>query len=269
MGNKIRVELSRGGGRTAKYSGDPGACFKCGQMGHWARFVISFSGQIRSLRNTPKQGVSEPPTIVSALLPAAMDILNAFLYRGGGPHRRPHNPSDPPLIDRIQPSRDYPPQPPRDFPPYRDDFAPGRFPPARDPRYGYDYPPVPPPGRDVRRSSPPPRDYRDYHAGPPPMRSGRDYDDYRMRGPPPPPPPRYDARPGYFPHDSDGPPGYPPRGYPPMPPPPPRDYYDRHDRRSSDRYPPYPPSSSARPRTPPGGPPPRGRDDLDRPPPPR
>jgi RNA recognition motif-containing protein len=39
MGNKIRVELSHGGGRTAKYSGDPGACFKCGQMGHWARLV--------------------------------------------------------------------------------------------------------------------------------------------------------------------------------------------------------------------------------------
>ena len=39
MGNKIRVEISHGGGRTAKYSGDPGACFKCGQLGHWARFV--------------------------------------------------------------------------------------------------------------------------------------------------------------------------------------------------------------------------------------
>ena len=39
MGNKIRVEISHGGGRTAKYSGDPGACFKCGQMGHWARLV--------------------------------------------------------------------------------------------------------------------------------------------------------------------------------------------------------------------------------------
>ena len=40
MGNKIRVELSHGGGRTAKYSNDPGACFKCGQVGHWARYVI-------------------------------------------------------------------------------------------------------------------------------------------------------------------------------------------------------------------------------------
>ena len=34
MGNKIRVELSHGGGRTAKYAGDPGACFNCGQMAH-------------------------------------------------------------------------------------------------------------------------------------------------------------------------------------------------------------------------------------------
>lgn len=37
MGNKIRVELSRGGGRTAKYSSDPLSCFRCGEMGHWAR----------------------------------------------------------------------------------------------------------------------------------------------------------------------------------------------------------------------------------------
>ena len=37
MGNKIRVEMSHGGGRTAKYNGDPGACFKCGMTGHWAR----------------------------------------------------------------------------------------------------------------------------------------------------------------------------------------------------------------------------------------
>ena len=39
MGKTIKVELSHGGGRTAKYHGDPGACFKCGQTGHWARLV--------------------------------------------------------------------------------------------------------------------------------------------------------------------------------------------------------------------------------------
>lgn len=44
MGNKIKVELSHGGGRTAKFNGEPGACFRCGQMGHWARCVaILFS----------------------------------------------------------------------------------------------------------------------------------------------------------------------------------------------------------------------------------
>jgi len=43
MGNKIRVELSHGGGRTAKFAGDPGACFKCGQMGHWARYAVTHS----------------------------------------------------------------------------------------------------------------------------------------------------------------------------------------------------------------------------------
>lgn len=37
MGNKIRVEISHGGGKTSKYSNEPGACFKCGQVGHWAR----------------------------------------------------------------------------------------------------------------------------------------------------------------------------------------------------------------------------------------
>ncbi|KAI0639032.1 hypothetical protein C8Q77DRAFT_26760 [Trametes polyzona] len=216
MGNKIRVEISHGGGRTAKYSGDPGACFKCGQMGHWAR---------------------ECPN---------------HLATG----RRPG--TDAPLIDRIQPPREYLP-PPRDY--YRD--YPGYLPP-RDPRY-YDYPP-PPIGRDGRYGrppSPPPRDVRDYPPPPVAVRSTRDYDDYRMRGPPP-PPSRYESR-AYYPEGEPVPPGYPPRGYPP---PPPRDYYDRYDRRAppaADRYSSYPPAA-VRPRTPPGAPPPRSRDDYDRPP---
>ncbi|KAF7966233.1 hypothetical protein HWV62_39473 [Athelia sp. TMB] len=230
MGNKIRVELSHGGGRTAKYSGDPGACFKCGEMGHWAR-------------ECPNHNVAQG-------------------HGGGG--RRPSNA----LIDRLQPARDLPPPPPRDFPPYRDEFGPpgGRYPP-RDIRYGgYEYPPPPPPGRDFRRAPSPPRDYRDYAAGPPPMR--RDYDDYRMRGPPPPPPPPprpYD-RAGYYPPE-EGPPGYPPRYG--IPPPVPRDAYDRYDRRApppGDRYAGYPPGPpAARPRSPIGGPIPRGRDDFERP----
>ena len=39
MGNKIKVELSHGGGRAAKFNAEPGACFRCGQQGHWARCV--------------------------------------------------------------------------------------------------------------------------------------------------------------------------------------------------------------------------------------
>ncbi|OJT06160.1 hypothetical protein TRAPUB_2984 [Trametes pubescens] len=170
--------------------------------------------------------------------------------------RRPG--SDAPLIDRIQPPREYP-VPPRDY--YRD--YPGYLPP-RDPRY-YEYPP-PPVGRDGRYGrppSPPPRDVRDYPPPPIPVRSARDYDDYRIRGPPP-PPARYDSR-GFYPEGDPLAPGYPARGYPP---PPPREFYDRDYRRAlpADRYGSYPPPPAVRPRTPPGAPPARSRDDYERPP---
>lgn len=59
MGNKIRVELSHGGGRTAKYNGEPGACFKCGQQGHWARFVGSGSSRFRVI-DPLNQGMPQP-----------------------------------------------------------------------------------------------------------------------------------------------------------------------------------------------------------------
>lgn len=172
--------------------------------------------------------------------------------------RRPG--SDAPLIDRIQPPREYP-VPPRDY--YRD--YPGY--PPRDPRY-YDYPP-PPVARDGRYGRPPsplPREVRDYPPPPIPVRSARDYDDYRIRGPPP-PPARYDSR-GFYPEGDPLVPGYPPRGYPP---PPPREFYDRDYRRApppADRYGSYPPAT-VRPRTPPGAPPARSRDDYERPPPAR
>ena len=173
--------------------------------------------------------------------------------------RRPsHLGSDAPLIDRIQPPRDYP--PPRDYT-YRGDYPP-RYPAPGDPRY-YDYPA--PPRREAgyaRPPSPPPRDYRDYPPQPP-ARSTRDYDDYRMRSAPQPPTPRLESRGYYADTERVPPPGY-PRGYPPT-----RDYYDNYDRRGgappSDRYGSYPAPASARPRTPPGVPP-RARDDYDRPP---
>ena len=49
MGNKIKVELAHGGGRAAKFNAEPGACFRCGQQGHWARCVERSHPSIRSL----------------------------------------------------------------------------------------------------------------------------------------------------------------------------------------------------------------------------
>ncbi|KAG2045292.1 hypothetical protein BDR03DRAFT_938373 [Suillus americanus] len=46
MGNKIRVELSHGRGRAARRSDDPGACFRCGEIGHWARYVVDGLGHL-------------------------------------------------------------------------------------------------------------------------------------------------------------------------------------------------------------------------------
>ncbi|KAG9314719.1 hypothetical protein JVU11DRAFT_5528 [Chiua virens] len=48
MGNKIRVELSHSRGRTFKRPEDPGACFNCGENGHWARECPRPSTQSRS-----------------------------------------------------------------------------------------------------------------------------------------------------------------------------------------------------------------------------
>lgn len=187
-------------------------------------------------------------------------IAVALLSLFSPPGRRPGH-VEPPLIDRIQPSRDY--LPPRDYPPYRDDY--GRYPPPRDVRYPYDYPPPPP--RDYRRPpSPPPRDA--FPPAPPSTtRAIRDYDDVRYRGAPPAaaPPSRYDSRRPYYPPDVDmaPPTSYPPRGYPP---PPSRDYYDRYERPNPppDRYPPYAPPPSSRPRTPPAGGAVRPREEYER-----
>ncbi|KAI0063186.1 hypothetical protein BV25DRAFT_1990967 [Artomyces pyxidatus] len=207
MGNKIRVELSHGGGRYAKYRGDPGACFKCGEMGHWAREC--------------------PNHVVQAA-------------------RRPAPAGDAPLIDRIHPTRDFlPPPPPRDYPAYREEYPPRNYAaPTRDMRYPYEYaPPRRPlsPPRDYRDypvPAPPPRrgDVDDYRArGPPPpppryeARAGYYPPDDAAaypRGYPPPPPrdyDRYDRRPpppgdryAPYPPPTAARPRTPPGGAPPL-----------------------------------------------------
>ncbi|KIY51321.1 hypothetical protein FISHEDRAFT_64320 [Fistulina hepatica ATCC 64428] len=144
MGNKIKVEISRGGSRN-KHAGEPGACFRCGMMGHWAR---------------------ECPAYPAAAL-------------------QPRRPLEPPLTDRIQrdyvprdygrieyPPRDYrrPPSPPRDYrgyppPPVRRDYD--------------DYYRRAPVMPDRERYGPPPMDMRDaaYRSMPPAI----PYDRYDRR----------------------------------------------------------------------------------------
>lgn len=229
MGQQIRVELSHGGGRTAKYNGDPGACFKCGMVGHWARRVsphrafetsLSCSFFLGNARITLFRGKFQPIVFFSSCL-----TLNCR----AGYH---------------EPGRDYPPPPPRDL--YRDEYS--RYPPPRDHRYGgYDYPP-----RDYRRPASPPRDYRDYPAVPRP----RDYDDYRMRPPAPPP-----GRP-YYPPDA----AYPPRAYESNGSARDVDRAGRVAAPPPERYSSYSTAPVPRPRTPPGPPPARARDEYDRPP---
>ncbi|KAF7306581.1 hypothetical protein MIND_00449400 [Mycena indigotica] len=171
MGNKIRVELSHGGGRTAKYAGDPGACFKCGNMGHWARECPNSGGGRRDDRHdyTPRD--------------SPQDSRHDYGGRDSRDYRRgPSPPRD---------YRDYPPRareyddyrrgPERDRygapPPPPDQYRSGRYPP--DSRYG---PPPPLPPQFDRYDKRGPRD--DYDRPPP-----REFSEYRGR---PASPPRYD-----------------------------------------------------------------------------
>ncbi|KAF5375190.1 hypothetical protein D9758_000022 [Tetrapyrgos nigripes] len=150
MGNKIRVELSKGGGRTAKYAGDPGACFKCGQMGHWARECPHHPG--------PGTG-----------------------SHGHG-RRNDQNRNDSSLLNRIQ-QRDYsnPPPSAEPAPPVRDtryDYAPREYRRPLSPPPPRDYYPSTGRGRyddyryndRDRYATPPSADYRNRYGGEPAYR---------------------------------------------------------------------------------------------------
>ncbi|EPQ61102.1 hypothetical protein GLOTRDRAFT_135652 [Gloeophyllum trabeum ATCC 11539] len=245
MGNKIRVELSHGGGRTQKYSSDPGACFKCGQLGHWARecpnHPLSGGGGRRDSslidRIQPPRDYLPPP-------PRDYPPYRDDYGRYPPPPRDPRYYDYPPL---PPPGREYrrPPTPPRDYrdypgaPPPRSSRDPEDFrgrppPPPPSSRYesrpGY-YPPddLPPPGYPPRGypPPPPPRDYYDrYERRPPPP--GERYGSY--------PPPSASARPRT-------PPGA------PLPPPRARDDYERPP--PARDYPPPPSEGRARPVSPP------------------
>ncbi|KAI0271620.1 hypothetical protein BC834DRAFT_452966 [Gloeopeniophorella convolvens] len=204
MGNKIRVELSRGGGRFAKYSGDPGACFKCGQMGHWARECPNHV--VQSRHSPPGDG-------------SLIDRIHTPRdYGAPPPHAREYS-----SYREEYPPRGYPP-PPRDAR-YQYEYPPPRRP-VSPPREYRDYPP--PPVRrgdmdDFRMRGPPPpppryesrsgyygsEDPAAYPRGYPPPAS-RDYDRYDRR----PPPPSGDRYNGYPPPPAAVRPRTPPTGGP-------------------------------------------------------
>ncbi|CEL52291.1 RNA-binding protein lark OS=Drosophila melanogaster GN=lark PE=1 SV=1 [Rhizoctonia solani AG-1 IB] len=187
MGNKIRVELSHGGGRTAKYVGEPGACFKCGTHGHWAR---------------------ECPHNVVPGYKGRDDRVDRKDYHHPPPYTRDYPPYRGDDYARYAASRDRymdyyaAPPPAREY----------RGPPTRETREPY---PQQPPrgGRDdeYRRIAPTP--YRDDRA-------------YYSHYEPIPAPPRDAAYRGYSGAVDRGRAPYPP-GYPPAPAPARRDDYDR------------------------------------------
>jgi len=179
MGNKIRVELSHGGGRTAKYSGDPGACFKCGQMGHWARECPT-----HPLLGQPRRTHYESPLIDR-------------IQRDYVPHpsRGPPQPREEVGPPRLPPPRDarydYPPAPPRDFRRASSPRGYREYPPPQDRARDYDDFRRPPVHERERFAVPPPAEMRSRYPPPDPS--------YRGYGGPLPPPTvaydRYDRRP--------------------------------------------------------------------------
>ncbi|KIK07394.1 hypothetical protein K443DRAFT_673312 [Laccaria amethystina LaAM-08-1] len=254
MGNKIRVELSHGGGRTAKYAGDPGACFKCGQMGHWARECPNHTGLAPQRRHHIESPlidrIQRDHPVHPARLPLPRDDYGPSRYpprdlRYDYPpppareYRRPPSPRDyreysaPPTQHREEYRRLPIHERDRFAPPLPTDFARGRYPPPPDHTYrGYANPPPPPPVYDRYdrraheryppsyapvpgpRPRTPPRVREDFERLPP-----RDYPEYRGR---PVTPPRYVAE---YPRVSAEPPAQRYRRRSESPPPGPYDRY--------------------------------------------
>ncbi|KAG8981064.1 hypothetical protein FRC05_003964 [Tulasnella sp. 425] len=199
LGNKIRCEVSHGGGKTAKFAGEPGACFKCRQPGHWARECPNEAVDPNwrdnwkppHKRHNEYQGRPHPPS----------EDLTQHPMRASAGYRGDDYRSEPPS---RMPPRDYRPDPiARDMRDYRN---------VREGR------PLSPP---IAAARPPyPRDYDDYRGGPPPrgppapapLSTGT----YESRGAPPPDPRAYDMR---SPYEARPPPMYGGSEYDRAPPP--------------------------------------------------
>ncbi|KAI6136987.1 hypothetical protein F5141DRAFT_1077951 [Pisolithus sp. B1] len=188
MGNKVRVEIAHGKGRATKRTEDPGACFKCGENGHWAKECSRQSTHSRS-------GTATESTLLDRLrpreYPTSRDYHRDDTGRYVSRESRYYDSSPPPSRDyRRLPSppkdqRDYPMPPPRSSRDY-DEYRTRGPPSSRYDRSGYERDSV-----SSRNPPAPPRDYDRYDRRPvddryePPI-SGR------PRTPPGPPPSRRD-----------------------------------------------------------------------------
>ncbi|KAF8557390.1 hypothetical protein OG21DRAFT_1494772 [Imleria badia] len=230
MGNKIRVEPSHSRGRTFKRSEDPGACFKCGEGGHWARECPR--------PNTQSRGgpMYEPSSHDRGHAPREYHHHSSRdghsyrddfpRHRGSRDDRHYDTPSAPPAAREHRRALTPPPRERREDPAPRREYE----------DYRMQSPPPPQPASRYERTRHPGSD-RDYPAsGVPPERDSYD---------------RYDRRPA---HSEDKSVPYPAHGGRPRTPPgPPPSWRDDHDkaprghhqtqetrRRAATPPPPYP-----------------------------